>query len=173
MDSSTNIVPWGILIGGEELHNNHHVFASSARFSAKRWELDIGWLYISLLAMVGLAKVKKLAPSPQMDREKTALDLDTLTALVGSRFHVMADYAKHVLKTVHREELKKAETGIRRQLKATGSLLGRDRSLMNDKQRLCATSVNNCNKSLPSARRVRSGYSRSSKNGVAVRKRPG
>jgi stearoyl-CoA desaturase (delta-9 desaturase) len=71
-----------------------------------------------------------------MDREKTALDLDTLTALLGSRFHVMADYAKRVLKTVHREELEKAETGIRRQLKATGSLLGRDRSLMNDKQRL-------------------------------------
>jgi stearoyl-CoA desaturase (delta-9 desaturase) len=135
MDSSTNIVPWGILIGGEELHNNHHAFASSARFSVKPWEFDIGWLYISLLVMVGLANVKKLAPSPRLDRAKTSLDLDTLSALVGSRFHVMADYAKHVLKKVHREELQKAEVGIREQLKATRSLLAREQSLMDDRQR--------------------------------------
>ena len=70
-----------------------------------------------------------------MDRAKTSLDMDTLSALVGSRFHVMADYAKHVLKKVHREELQKAEVGIRKQLKATRSLLAREQSLMNDSQR--------------------------------------
>src|SRR6478735_11598456 len=76
-DASTNIVPWGILIGGEELHNNHHAYASSAKLSSKWYEFDIGWLYICMLSALGLAKVKKVAPKPRFG-EARAVDLDTL-----------------------------------------------------------------------------------------------
>ena len=73
-DTSTNIVPWGILIGGEELHNNHHAFASSAKFSCQPWEFDIGWLYIRILSALGLARVKKIAPKPVLNRAKVEAD---------------------------------------------------------------------------------------------------
>lgn len=134
-DASTNITPWGIIIGGEELHNNHHAFASSARFSSKPWELDIGWFYIRIMASLGLAKVKKIAPVPRVDRAKSMIDLDTLSAVISGRFHVMADYAKHVVKQVHREEVKNAGTATRKLLKPTRSLLVREDSLMNENQR--------------------------------------
>jgi len=134
-DASTNITPWGVLIGGEELHNNHHAFASSARFSSKPWEFDIGWLYIRGLAAFGLAKVKKLAPVPLIDRAKSKVDLDTLSALISGRFHVMADYARQVINKVHREEIKNAETATRKLLKPSRVLLVRESSLMDDKQK--------------------------------------
>jgi len=76
-DASTNIVPWGILIGGEELHNNHHAFASSAKLSSKWYEFDIGWLYICILAALGLATVKKIAPKPRF-AEPRAVDVQTV-----------------------------------------------------------------------------------------------
>jgi len=134
-DASTNITPWGVLIGGEELHNNHHAFASSARFSSKPWEFDIGWLYIRGLAACGLAKVKKLAPVPLIDRAKSKVDLDTLSAVISGRFHVMADYARQVINRVHREEIKNAETATRKLLKPSRVLLVRESSLMDDKQK--------------------------------------
>ena len=63
-DASTNVSPWGIVIGGEELHNNHHTYPTSAKFSVKPYEFDIGWVYISLMQMLGLATVrKKVRPS--------------------------------------------------------------------------------------------------------------
>ncbi|HZV62893.1 MAG TPA: fatty acid desaturase [Methylophilaceae bacterium] len=105
-DASTNIVPWGILIGGEELHNNHHAYASSARLSNKWYEFDIGWLYIQVLQRLSLAQVKKIAPKVQFDWAKTRCDLDTLHAVITHRFHVMGRY-KIVLKRAYREELKK------------------------------------------------------------------
>jgi stearoyl-CoA desaturase (delta-9 desaturase) len=88
-DASTNIVPWGILIGGEELHNNHHAFASSAKLSSKWYELDIGWLYIRMLESFGLATVKKLAPQPRFARPKPAADFDTLHAVIANRYDVL------------------------------------------------------------------------------------
>jgi len=81
-DASTNIVPWGILIGGEELHNNHHAYASSARLSNKWYEFDIGWLYIRLMEIVGLAEVKKLAPTVKIATGKVRCDLQTLQAVI-------------------------------------------------------------------------------------------
>lgn len=134
-DASTNITPWGIVIGGEELHNNHHAFASSARFSCRPWEVDIGWFYIRALSAFGLARVKKLAPIPRIDRGKGKIDLDTLSAVISGRFQVMADYAKHVIKQVHREEVKNAETATRKLLKPTRALLVREDSLINESQR--------------------------------------
>ena len=102
-DASTNIVPWGILIGGEELHNNHHAFASSAKLSTKWYEFDIGWMYIRIMEMLGLASVKKVAPKPRFAAPKAAADLDTLHAVITNRYDVLSRYAKSVKKTYHEE----------------------------------------------------------------------
>ncbi len=103
-DASTNIVPWGILIGGEELHNNHHAYIGSAKLSNKWYEFDIGWLYIRSLAALGLAKIKRVAPKVHLDTAKTACDLATLHAVMANRYEVMAKYAKSLKKT-YREEI--------------------------------------------------------------------
>src|SRR5438034_11697665 len=102
-DASKNIVPWGILIGGEELHNNHHAFASSAKLSSKWYEFDIGWLYICVLQALGLATVKKLAPKPRFARPKAAADLETLHAVISNRYDVLSRYAKSVRRTYAEE----------------------------------------------------------------------
>jgi stearoyl-CoA desaturase (delta-9 desaturase) len=98
-DASTNIVPWGILIGGEELHNNHHAFASSAKFSSKWYEFDIGWVYIRVLQALGLASVKKLAPKPRFAAPKPRADLETLHAVIANRYDVLSRYAKSIKRT--------------------------------------------------------------------------
>ena len=103
-DASNNVFPIGILIGGEELHNNHHTFGTSAKLSSKWYEFDIGWMYISILAALGLAKVKKIAPEPRFDREKLVCDLNTLQSVVANRYDVMAKYAGS-LKSTWREEM--------------------------------------------------------------------
>jgi stearoyl-CoA desaturase (Delta-9 desaturase) len=101
-DASTNIVPWGILIGGEELHNNHHAYASSAKLSSKWYEFDIGWLYICILAALGLATVKKVAPKPRFS-EPRAVDLDTVQAVIANRHDVLSRYAKLAKRTYAHE----------------------------------------------------------------------
>ena len=98
-DASTNIVPWGILIGGEELHNNHHAYASSARLSNKWYEFDIGWFYIRLLETFGLAQVKKLAPQVKMEAGKSKCDLQTLQAVITHRYDVLARFTRSVRTT--------------------------------------------------------------------------
>ena len=98
-DASTNIVPWGILIGGEELHNNHHAYASSARLSSKWYEFDIGWLYIRLMEMTGLATVKKLAPPVRMAQSAQVCDDRTLQAIITHRWDVLARFSKSVRTT--------------------------------------------------------------------------
>jgi len=115
-DASTNILPWGILIGGEELHNNHHAFPSSARLSSKPWEFDIGWFYIRLLSTLGLATVKKVAPAPVIDPAKQAVDMETVRAILLNRLHVLSYYARDVVVPVLREELRKADESCRRLL---------------------------------------------------------
>jgi stearoyl-CoA desaturase (delta-9 desaturase) len=112
-DASTNIVPWGILIGGEELHNNHHTYGSSAKLSAKWWEFDIGWMYIRILQAFGLARVKKLPPQLVSDPNKRSIDLDTVRAVVRNRFQIMARFSRDVLGNVHREELRKLDRADR------------------------------------------------------------
>jgi stearoyl-CoA desaturase (delta-9 desaturase) len=91
-DAATNLVPWGILIGGEELHNNHHSFATSAKLSAKWYEFDIGWMYIRILAFFRLATVKKVIPSPRFGAPKSVADYDTLQAIITHRYDVMTRY---------------------------------------------------------------------------------
>src|SRR5579862_9610583 len=89
-DASRNIVPLGIFIGGEELHNNHHAYATSAKFSAKWWEWDTGWFVIRLLQLFGLASPKRVLPTPKMQPNKTQIDSDTLSAVITYRLQVMA-----------------------------------------------------------------------------------
>jgi stearoyl-CoA desaturase (Delta-9 desaturase) len=95
-DASTNISPWGILIGGEELHNNHHTYPTSAKLSVKPYEFDIGWMYIRTLEMVGLAKVRKTIPQLKLGAIKPVADNKTLEALIANRYEVMAKYASNL-----------------------------------------------------------------------------
>jgi stearoyl-CoA desaturase (Delta-9 desaturase) len=93
-DASTNIFPWGILIGGEELHNNHHAYGTSARLSNKWYEFDIGWMYIKLMSYVGLAKVRKVAPTVKWQPPKPLCDLDILQAVITHRYDVLTRYIR-------------------------------------------------------------------------------
>ena len=134
-DASTNIVPWGILIGGEELHNNHHTFGSSAKFSSQWWEFDIGWLYIRIMKVLGLARVKKIPPELACDHAKQRIDLDTVKAVITARFLIMAQFAREVMQHVHREELRKADRADRESwalLKRARRLMVRESGLLDD-----------------------------------------
>jgi stearoyl-CoA desaturase (delta-9 desaturase) len=95
-DASTNISPWGLVIGGEELHNNHHTYPTSAKFSVKKYEFDIGWMYITLMSKIGWATVKKVPPKLQLGAIKPVADEKTLEALITNRYEVMAGYAREM-----------------------------------------------------------------------------
>lgn len=97
-DASTNIVPWGILIGGEELHNNHHTFGTSAKLSTKWYEFDIGWLYIRILQSIGWATVKKVPPEPKLLAPDAMVNQTTLQSVIANRYEVMAKYTKSLKK---------------------------------------------------------------------------
>ena len=137
-DASTNIVPWGILIGGEELHNNHHAFASSAKLSSKWYEFDIGWLYIRVLEFLGLATVKKVAPQPRFAEPKAFADFDTLHAVIANRYDVLASYAKSAKKTYAEElaRLKRWSPGDAEVLRSLRRALVRGHSLGVDTAKL-------------------------------------
>jgi stearoyl-CoA desaturase (delta-9 desaturase) len=98
-DASTNVVPWGILIGGEELHNNHHAYATSAKLSNRWYEFDIGWMYIRILEIFGLATVKKVAPKLRLNTAKTQCDSDTLQAVITHRYDVVTRYGRSLRDT--------------------------------------------------------------------------
>jgi stearoyl-CoA desaturase (delta-9 desaturase) len=102
-DASTNIAPWGIVIGGEELHNNHHTYPTSAKLSVKPYEFDIGWLYIRLLEMVGMAQVRKTPPRLELGAVKAVADGKTLEAVIANRYEVMANYAAELRRAVGAE----------------------------------------------------------------------
>jgi len=126
-DASTNISPIGILIGGEELHNNHHTYPTSAKFSVKPYEFDIGWVYIGLLQKLGLATVKKVPPRLQLGDVKPVADEKTLEALIAHRYEVMAGYARDLRRAcqVEMEQLK-ARQGDLSSLQAVRRWLHRD-----------------------------------------------
>ncbi|WP_455234660.1 DesA family fatty acid desaturase [Thiogranum longum] len=134
-DASRNIAWLGVLIGGEELHNNHHAFASSAKFSNRWWEFDLGWGYIRLMQVLRLAKVKKLAPVPHIVTTKQWVDMDTLRAVFVNRLTVMSSYAREVLLPVLREEYRCADGACRNRLRKTRRLLVRNPALMDDSSR--------------------------------------
>jgi stearoyl-CoA desaturase (delta-9 desaturase) len=95
-DTSTNLIPWGFIIGGEELHNNHHAYGSSAKFSSRWWEFDLGWMYIRILSVLGLATVRKVAPKLHLENAKPAPDLATLQAVITHRYEVATSYGREL-----------------------------------------------------------------------------
>lgn len=109
-DASTNITPLAIIVGGEELHNNHHAFPSSAKFSVRPWEFDIGWGFISVLKFLGLAKVRRVVPAPVFADEPVA-NLEALRAIIINRMHVLRNYTKTVTLPVFHKELRGADSG--------------------------------------------------------------
>jgi len=110
-DTSTNVSPIGIIIGGEELHNNHHAHGTSAKFSSKWYEFDIGWMYIQILRAVGLAKVRRVAPKLKLDNEKPVADLGTLEGVLAHRYEIMARYTRLVKRACGQEMVRLRAAG--------------------------------------------------------------
>ncbi len=108
LDAATNIFPWGILIGGEELHNNHHTYPTSAKLSVNWWEFDIGWFYIRSLMLLKLAKVKRVVPKPIIVSGKKQIDAEGLQALLTNRIQVMTAYTKAVVLPLLKQEKQNA-----------------------------------------------------------------
>jgi len=136
-DASTNIVPIGVLIGGEELHNNHHAYPTSAKLSNKWYEFDLGWLYIRILEALGLAKVKHVAPKPHFVAPKPVVDPDTLRAVIACRYDVLAKYARS-LKRTYAEELAKLRRRSPQDARALQTLepwLNRDDKMLRERER--------------------------------------
>ncbi|WP_303909187.1 DesA/ISL3 alpha bundle tail domain-containing protein [Thiohalomonas denitrificans] len=134
-DASTNIVPWGIVIGGEELHNNHHAFPNSARFSSRWWEFDLGWFYIRLLSLLGLARIKRVAPRPaKLVPGEGNIDAEAVRAVINARYQVLAGYGRDVLKRVYREELRrrKSDRSLKARFRQARSLLLREERLLDE-----------------------------------------
>ncbi|MFC3684940.1 DesA family fatty acid desaturase [Hydrogenophaga luteola] len=126
-DASTNVSPWGIIIGGEELHNNHHTYPTSAKLSVKPYEFDIGWMYITILKTFGLASVKKLPPKMAFGAVKPVADEKTLEAIIANRYEVMAGYARELRVACQREvEALKSRSGDVSALEAARRWLHRD-----------------------------------------------
>ncbi len=125
-DASTNIVPWGILIGGEELHNNHHAYAASARLSNKWWEIDLGWIYIRFLAICRLARVKRLAPRAFSRRGAQRIDRDTVRAVVSQRFYILKRYSQIVLRPALREARRNTDRMGRQLIRRAKKLMTRE-----------------------------------------------
>lgn len=129
-DASRNVTPWGLFLGGEELHNNHHAFPSSARFSIRRWEVDIGWGVLRVLSVLGLAKVRRTAPVPVVLPERQQVDLETVRAIVVARMHVMRDYARLVTVPTLRAEFTSLRTRIPERAGRLKRLLVRETALL-------------------------------------------
>ncbi|HET8551132.1 MAG TPA: fatty acid desaturase [Gammaproteobacteria bacterium] len=135
-DAATNVIPLGLIMGGEELHNNHHAFPSSARFSIRPWEFDIGWMYICVLRAFGLAKVRRVAPRPVIAERDKRADLDTVRAVLLNRLHVLRHYSHQVIQPVL-----EAESRREPMLAKARKVLVRDASLLDEqgKKRLSTT----------------------------------
>jgi stearoyl-CoA desaturase (delta-9 desaturase) len=153
-DASTNIVPWGILIGGEELHNNHHAFITSAKLSNKWYEFDIGWMYIRALETFGLARVKRIAPVPRFTAPRPMVDLETLQAVIVHRHDVLARFSKS-LRAIYAEEMDRlrrfapADAGVLQSLK---HWLHRDETALPEVERIKLAAV------LPKSRALQTVY---------------
>ena len=147
-DAARNIFPWGILIGGEELHNNHHTYGTSAKLSYHWWEFDMGWFYIKLFSLLGLAEVKKHAPKPLKQRTKWEIDSDTLSAVLANRFQVMAQYRKQVVSPVIEQEKAQLSPSAKSMLNRAKALICRNEALIDDYSKSYLDSVLNKNQTL-------------------------
>ena len=129
-DAARNILPWGILIGGEELHNNHHTYPNSAKLSVKAFEFDIGWFWIRLFAAFGMAKVMSTGPVVERIESKKTLDKEAAWALLNDRFNVMARYSREVVAPVMEQEYRKADAARRKMIKKARKVLCREAILV-------------------------------------------
>jgi stearoyl-CoA desaturase (Delta-9 desaturase) len=136
-DAATNLYPIALFIGGEELHNNHHAFPSSAKFSVRPWEFDIGWMYITIFKALGLCKVRRVAPEPQFAPAPRPVDIETLKAVLVNRMHVLRDYSSKVTLPVFRREAQVDATAR----EASPRLLIRRPQLLDDLARARLTSL--------------------------------
>lgn len=136
-DAATNIVPLGILIGGEELHNNHHAYPTSAKFSVKWWEFDLGWVYIRSLALLGLAKVKRVVPLPEIIPGKKQIDAVGLQAIIHNRFQVMTQYSKEVILPLFKQEKQKALPVEHRLWQRVKTAMIKNEALVDESGRQC------------------------------------
>jgi stearoyl-CoA desaturase (delta-9 desaturase) len=141
-DASRNISPIGIWIGGEELHNNHHAFPASAKFSLKWYEFDLGWQYIRALESLGLATVKKVAPTPRFSDPKPVADEKTLEAIIANRYDVLARYGAS-LKRTYREELARLDAAEAESLKPAKRYFARLQRLTEAERARLAEAVKN------------------------------
>lgn len=132
-DAATNLVPWGILIGGEELHNNHHTYPNSAKLSVRKWEFDMGWAWIQLFSFLRMAKVQRVAPIAHRVSGKGYLDMDTAMAILNNRFQIMAQYRKDVIAPLVKLELAKADASVRAKFYRAKRLLSRETSLLEER----------------------------------------
>lgn len=131
-DKATNLVPWGIFIGGEELHNNHHTFATSAKFSAKWYEFDLGWMWIRIMEICKLAKVKKTIPEMYVTKAPKMLpDMQNLEAIVTNRYELAVKFARD-LKTDYNTEVAKLKSSVADKLSwsKAKTLLIKDKELL-------------------------------------------
>lgn len=134
-NAATNIVPWGILIGGEELHNNHHTFPNSPKLAVKPWEFDIGWAWICLFRAIGLARIPLTRASVEQVPGKRIIDLDTARAAISDRFAIMSRFAERVVLPLVEQERRRAGDAGATLLARARKLLVRDQSLIDERSR--------------------------------------
>jgi stearoyl-CoA desaturase (delta-9 desaturase) len=151
-DAARNVMPWGFLVAGEELHNNHHAFPSSAKFSVQRWEFDIGWLYIRVFQALGLARVIRVAPSPVKVEPRVHIDLENVRAVIVNRMHVLREYTRSVTLPVFREELRVAGDKLSSRVR---KLLVREPALLDQQARSRLSEVLASNQTLKTVHEFR------------------
>ncbi len=134
-DAATNISPIAIWIGGEELHNNHHTYPNSAKLSVKKWEFDIGWMYIRMFQTLGLIKNIRQGPVARLDTNKQTLDHDAAIAAANNRFQIMAKFRRHVIAPMVKKERALADEKIAPLFKRAKRILAREETLLNDHYR--------------------------------------
>ena len=137
-DAATNIVPWGLIVAGEELHNNHHAFPSSAKFSVRPWEFDMGWMYITIFKFFGLVKVKRVAPKPVLRSKPASVDLETVRAVIVNRMHVLREYSRKVTLPEWRSAQESSDPALHRLMRKAKRALIREPKLLDEsaKERL-------------------------------------
>lgn len=151
-DAARNVMPWGVLLAGEELHNNHHAFPSSAKFSVRRWEFDIGWLYICVFKTLRLARVLRVAPEPVKVEPRRQIDLENVRAVIVNRMHVLREYTRSVTLPVFREELRNAGGALSRRVR---KLLVREPALLDMQARSRLSEVLASNQTLKTVHEFR------------------
>lgn len=135
-DQSTNLIPWGILIGGEELHNNHHAYPNSAKLSHQKWEIDLGWFYINILSFLGLAQIRSVPPKAVHNQNKFDVDLDTIKAVLSSRLQLIEQYKKKVVMPLVEKERANAAKQYNDLFKRAKHLIVREKTLVNDRDQI-------------------------------------